>query len=135
MAEKHPFIELQELVDEYKNNRLSFDAKQLQDLRERISLCYFYLSDSVSKAVSNYDAADYERKRNYAELIEQHKYGEDGSRNTVAVTESLARIDNKEKEEAVVEALRQKERVRIIMSATTQILNSISSRLNSISQK
>lgn len=135
MAEKHPFIELTELVDEYKEKRLTFDAKQLQDMRERISLCYFYLSDSVSKAISNFDAADYERKRNYAELIEKHKYDEDGSRNTVAVTESLARLDNKEKEEAVVEAIRQKERVKIIMGATTQILNSISSRLNSISQK
>lgn len=135
MAEKHPFIELTELIEDYKENRLSFDAKQLQDLRERISLCYFYLSDSVSQAISNYDKADYERKRNYAELIEKHKYSDDGSRNTVSVTESLARIENKEKEEAVVEALRQKERVRIIMSATTQILNSISSRLNSISQK
>lgn len=129
---KHPFIKLSELIDDYSNNRNSFDVKQLQDLREDISLTMFYLSDSASQALANYDTADYERKRSYAELIEQYKWDEDGNKNTVAVTESLARIGNKEKEEAVCEALRQKERVRIILSSTTQILNAIASRINQI---
>lgn len=130
----HPFIELSGLIDKYKENKDSFDIKELQSMREDISLCLFYLSDSVSVAISNYDKADWERKRNFSELIEKHKYDDNGEKNTVAVTESLARINNKEYEEKVVESLRQKERVRIIISSTQQILNAISSRLHMIQQ-
>lgn len=132
--EQHPFFRLTELIQEYDKNKNSYDAEELQNIRENISLTLFYLADSASKAISNFDSADYERKRNYAELIEEHRYDDDGNKNTVAVTESLARIANKEKEEALVEALRQKEKVRIILSSTNQILNAISSRLNMIKQ-
>ena len=132
--EKHPFYVLSELIGEYKEKKNSFSLKELQDMRENISLQLFYLSDDASKAISNYDLADWERKRNYAELIEAHKYDEDGNKNTVAAAESRARIENKEYEEAVVNAIRQKERVRIILSSVNQILNAISSRLNQIQQ-
>jgi len=132
--EQHPFFRLTELIQEYDKNKNSYDAEELQNIRENISLTLFYLADSASKAISNFDSADYERKRNYAELIEEHRYDDEGNKNTVAVTESLARIANKEKEEALVEALRQKEKVRIILSSTNQILNAISSRLNMIKQ-
>jgi len=129
---EHPFIRLSDLIKEYSEKKASYSAKELQDMRENISLTLFYLSDSASTALSNYDKADWERKRTYAELIEENRYDEEGSKNTVTVMESLARISNKEKEEAVVEALRQKERVRIILSSTQQILNAISSRLHMI---
>lgn len=127
---KHPFLELSDLIDEYRDNKDSFDAKQLQNMRESISLCLFYLSDSASIAISNFDKADWERKRNYAELVEKHKYDDEGNKNTVVVAESLARLDNKEQEEAVVEAIRQKERVKIILNSTQLILHAISSRLH-----
>jgi hypothetical protein len=130
--EEHPFIRLSDLIKEYSEKKASYSAKELQDMRENISLTLFYLSDSASTALSNYDKADWERKRTYAELIEENRYDEEGSKNTVTVMESLARISNKEKEEAVVKALRQKERVRIILSSTQQILNAISSRLHMI---
>jgi hypothetical protein len=129
---EHPFIRLSDLIKEYSEKKASYSAKELQDMRENISLTLFYLSDSASTALSNYDKADWERKRTYAELIEENRYDEEGSKNTVTVMESLARISNKEKEEAVVKALRQKERVRIILSSTQQILNAISSRLHII---
>jgi len=129
---EHPFTRLSDLIKKYSEKKASYSAKELQDMRENISLTLFYLSDSASTALSNYDKADWERKRTYAELIEENRYDEEGSKNTVTVMESLARISNKEKEEAVVEALRQKERVRIILSSTQQILNAISSRLHMI---
>lgn len=132
--DKHPYIKLSELIDEYNKNKKSYDKNKLQDLRENISLTLFYLVDSFSLAISNYDAADWDRKRNYAELIEANDYDEEGNKNTVAVKESLARIGNKEYEEKVVEALRQKEKARMILSATNQVLNSISSRLHMIQQ-
>lgn len=132
--DKHPYIRLSKLIDDYKENKNSYDKNKLQDLRENISLTLFYLSDSFSLAVSNYDKADWNRKRNYAKLVEENKYDSEGNKNTVAVTESIARIENEEFEEKVVEALRQKEKAKMILSATNQVLNSISSRLHMIQQ-
>jgi len=133
-SNQHPFIQLSELVEKYKKGKESFDIKELQTMREDISLCVFYLSDSASQAISNYDKADWDRKRNYAVLIGENKTDDDGNKNTVAVAESLARVQNELFEEEVVVAIRQKERVRIILSSTNQILNAISSRLSQISK-
>ena len=130
----NPFLELSRLIDKYAENKDHYEVEDLQNIREDISLCMFYLSSDYAKAVSNYDKADWERKRNYAELVDTHKFAEDGSKNTVVVIESLARRDNREKEEDVVEALRQKEKVRILLNAVNQILNSISGRISQLSK-
>lgn len=132
--EVHPFIQLSDLIGKYKDNKNSFDTKELQTMREDISLCLFYLADSVSLAISNFDKADWERKRNYSKLLEDNKYSSDGVKNTVAVAEALARIQNEDYELEVVEAIRQKEKIRVIISATNQILNAISSRLSQITK-
>ena len=133
-VKSNPFKELSNLIDKYAENKDNYDVENLQSIREDISLCLFYLSSDYAKAISNFDRADWERKRNYAELIEQNKYAEDGSKNTVVQIESLARIANKEKEEEVVEAIRQKERARLIVSSTTQILNAISSKIQQLNK-
>lgn len=133
-VKSNPFKELSNLIDKYAENKDHYDVENLQNIREDISLCLFYLSSDYAKAVSNFDRADWDRKRNYAEMVEQNKYAEDGSKNTVVQIESLARIANKEKEEEVVEALRQKERARLIVSSTTQILNAISSKIQQLNK-
>ena len=133
-VKSNPFKELSNLIDKYAENKDNYDVENLQNIREDISLCLFYLSSDYAKAVSNFDRADWERKRNYAELIEQNKYAEDGTKNTVVQIESLARIANKEKEEEVVEAIRQKERAKLIISSTTQILNAISSKIQQLNK-
>ena len=133
-VKSNPFKELSNLIDKYAENKDHYDVENLQNIREDISLCLFYLSSDYAKAVSNFDRADWERKRNYAELIEQNKYAEDGTKNTVVQIESLARIANKEKEEEVVEAIRQKERAKLIVSSTTQILNAISSKIQQLNK-
>lgn len=133
-VKSNPFKELSNLIDKYAENKDHYDVENLQNIREDISLCLFYLSSDYAKAVSNFDRADWERKRNYAELIEQNKYAEDGSKNTVVQIESLARIANKKKEEEVVEAMRQKERAKLIVSSTTQILNAISSKIQQLNK-
>jgi len=127
--ERNAFHVLNDLIDEYSDKRESYDIDALQNIRESIALQLFYLSSDYAVAISKFDAADWERKRNYAELVEKHKYDADGNKNTVIVSESLARIENKDYELAVVESLRQKERAKLIVSATTQILNSISSKI------
>lgn len=127
--EKNAFHKLNQLIDEYSDNKDSYDIDKLQDIRESIALQLFYLSSDYATAISKFDASDWERKRNYAELVEKHKFDSNGVKNTVVTTESLARIENKEYELAVVESLRQKERAKLIVSATTQILNAISSKI------
>ena len=69
-VKSNPFKELSNLIDKYAENKDHYDVENLQNIREDISLCLFYLSSDYAKAVSNFDRADWERKRNYAELIE-----------------------------------------------------------------
>lgn len=131
MQNDHPFFKLTSLIDEYSDNKDSFDVDKLQTMREDISLCLFKLSDDASRALSEVDLADFDRKRNYSKSFNYYKneVGEDGKTNTVALAENLARIDNKEYEESYCEAVRVKERVKIILGSTNQILNALSSRI------
>ena len=71
----HPFIGLSELIDKYRDNKNTFDLKELQTLREDISLCLFYLSDSCSVAISNYDYAEHNRKSKAAERLQKRSRG------------------------------------------------------------
>jgi hypothetical protein len=137
MSETHPFYKLSELIGHYNTDRNSLDIKQLQDLRENISLTLFYLSDDAAKAVANFDAKEYERRRFYADREEYYRNDVDertGKNFNVADSERKARLDAKQIDEETVTALRQKERVRIILNATNQILNSISGRISQLSK-
>ena len=58
----HPFLRLTQLVEEYDDNKESYDVNKLQLLREEISINLFYMSDSASTALSNYDFAEHARK-------------------------------------------------------------------------
>lgn len=134
---KHPFHELSKLIDKFNEERDSMTVEQLQDLRENISLNLFYISDSASQAIANYDAKIYERKSLQAEREETYRNMIDERTNktyTVADSERLARIELKDVEKKEVEALRQKERVRIILTAVQQVLNSLSGRINQLSK-
>ena len=132
----HPFTELSNLINEYRDNKNSFDINKLQTMREDISLCLFYLSDSASLALANYEESEHNRKMKMAEREQHHRNDtdKDGKRVTVAEAQNLARMDCRTEVEKSKESLRQKERVRIIVSSTSQILNSISSRLAQISK-
>jgi len=133
----HLFFVLSELIDKVNKERNNMNVDELQELRENISLNLFYISDDAAKAISNYDAKAYERKRLQAEKEESFRNAIDSRTNkvhTVADSERLARIELKTVETEEVEALRQKERVRIILTAVQQILNSISSRINQLSK-
>lgn len=134
---RNAFQELSENIDKFNKGRDSMTVEELQDLRETISLNLFYLSDQASQAIANYDAKNYERKSLQAEREESYRCKIDPRTNktyTVADSERLARIELKEAEKKEVEALRQKERVRIILTAVHQILNSLSGRINQLSK-
>lgn len=135
MLDTKHYTDLTSLIDKFNKERNSLTVLELQTLREDMALTFFYLSDFSARCIANYDAKDYERKRFYAEKEEQHRNEVDertGKNYNVADSERLARIDGKQIDEETVEALRQKEKIRIITIATQQILNSLSSRINQL---
>ena len=137
MSSTHPFHTLSNLIDKFNSERNKLDLKGLQDLRENISLTLFYLSDDAAKAISNYDAKEYDRRRFYAQKEEDYRNTIDDRTNknfNVADSERKARIDAKDIDNQTVTALRQKERIRIILNATNQILNSLSGRITQLSK-
>lgn len=133
----HPFNKLVELIEEYTEKKQNMTVEELQTMREDISLNLFLMNDSAAKAISNYDAEDYKRKRFYAERQEHYrgKQNENGKLYTVADSERLARLESKDVDDRVVEALRQKERVRLIITATKEILNAIAGRISQINNR
>lgn len=133
----HPFNRLVELIEEYAEKKQIMTVEELQTMREDISLNLFLMNDSAAKAISNYDAEDYKRKRFYAERQEHYrgKQNENGKVYTVADSERLARLEAEEVDNRVIEALRQKERVRLIVTATKEILNAIAGRISQISNR
>lgn len=132
MSETHPFYHLSDLIDKYNQERNTLDLKQLQDLREDIALTLFYMSDSCAQTIANAESKDYDRKRFYAEREETYRKEIDERTNkhyNVSDSERLARLDSKEVDDACAFAFKQKERARLVVLATQQILNSISGRI------
>lgn len=137
MLDTKHYTELTNLIDKFNKERNTSTITELQTLREDMALTFFYLSDFSSRCIANYDSKDYERKRFYAEKEEQHRNEVDvrtGKNYNVADSERLARIEGKEIDEETSDALRQKEKIRIVTIATQQILNSISARINQLNK-
>lgn len=137
MSNTHPFYKLSELIDKFNTERNSLDLRGLQDLRENISLNLFLMADSAAKAIANYDAKEYERRRFYSLKEESYRNSIDertGKNHNVADSERLARIDAEKIDNETIEALRQKEKVRILLNAINQILNSVAARINQLSK-
>ena len=138
MSDTHPFFKLTELIDIFNKSRNTLDLKGLQDLREDIALTLFYLSDSVSMTIANAESNDFTRKRHYAEREEFYRNEIDertGKNYNVADSERKARLDSKEVDDNCAHAFKQKERARLVVLATQQILNALSSRLNSVKDR
>lgn len=137
MSDTHPFYQLSALIETYNTDRNLLDIKGLQELRENIALNLFLMSDSAAKAISNFDAKEYERRRFYSEREEFYRNDVDertGKNFNVADSERKARLDAKKIDDETIEALRQKEKVRIILNAVNQILNSISGRISQLTK-
>lgn len=127
----HPFLRLTQLIEEYDENKESYDVNKLQLLREELSINLFHMSDSASIALSNYDFAEHARKTKTAEREQYYhsQLGSNGKAMTVAEAGNLARLDCKEEVENCKETLRQKKRVEIVLSSVSQILNALSTRI------
>lgn len=128
---------LNNLIEDYSENRESFDLDKLQALREKISLQLFFLSDTFSEYISTYDQMEHIRKTKSAER-EQHwrtQKDEDGKSMTIAEAANRARMETTVEVENCKESLRKKKRAEIVLMSVQQILHAISSRLNIIKDK
>ena len=137
MLDTKYYTELTNLIGKFNKDRNSMSVSELQTLREDIALSFFYISDFSSRCIANYDAKDYERKRFYASKEEFFRNEVDdrtGKNYNVADSERLARIEGKKIDNETSDALRQKEKIRIITIATQQILNSLSGRISQLSK-
>lgn len=131
------FQEMSSLINKFNNEKSDMTIDELQVLREDISLTLFYLSDSASRAISNYEAKDFQRKQVQAEREAFYRDSVDPKTQknyTVADAERKARLELKEVESKLVEACRKKERVRIILNAVREILNAISGKINQLNK-
>jgi hypothetical protein len=137
MLDTKHYTELTNLIDKFNKERNNLTITELQTLREDMALTFFYLADFSSRCIANYDSKSYFRKSLQSEKEEYYRNQIDertGKNYNVADSERLARITLKDAEKEEVEALRQKEKVKIVTIATQQILNSISSRMNQLNK-
>ena len=128
---------LNHLIEDYSENRESFDLDRLQSLREKISLQLFFLSDSFSEYISTYDQMEHIRKTKSAEREQfwRTQKDEDGKSMTIAEAANRARMETTEEVNNCKESLRKKKRAEIVLMSVQQILHAISSRLNIIKDK
>lgn len=127
--------ELTESVSLYNDKRNSFDKRELQDLRDRISLSLFYLSDFYSSCRAASEMAEFTKKLCLAEKEESLRGVKVAETNKAMTREQIineARITCKDKEEELIEANRKYYKIRMIVETASQILHSIASRLNQI---
>lgn len=136
MTKKHPLHWLRLAIDEYKVGRTSFDTDELVDIRDKIALSLSNLVDFYSETRSASEAAEYQRKKFEAEhseklrqTIEETKkrLTRDQIKDRVLIASSALRLDE-------IEAYKEYYKVRMAWEAATQILHSISSRINNIKQ-
>ena len=127
--------ELTESIGLYNENRNSFDKKELQDVRDKVSLSLFYLSDFYSATRAESEAAEFNKKMCLAQTEESLRGKINEVSNKAMTREQIineSRILCKDEEEKLIEANRKYYKIRMIVETASQILNSIASRINQI---
>jgi hypothetical protein len=127
--------ELTAAIEQYNEKRASFDKKELQEIRDRVSLSLFYLSDFYSSCRAEAEAAEFARKLCLAKTEEELRgriSQETGKAMTREQIINEARISCAERDGELVEADRKYYKIRMIVETATQILNSIASRINQL---
>ena len=133
-----PYRNLTNSVDEYNLGALSFDMNELCTVRDKIALSLFYFTDTLSNTQVEALKLEYDRKQNFA-IRKTYWCSQTNERTgklyTVALAEEKARIDNKEKEDLYVEAYRKALKSKSLHKVVSDLLNSVSSRINNLKTK
>ena len=127
--------ELTDSINMYNEKRNSFDKRELQDVRDKVSLSLFYLSDFYSATRAESEAAEFNKKMCLAQTEESLRGKVNEISNKAMTREQIineSRILCKDEEEKLIEANRKYYKIRMIIETATQILNSIASRINQL---
>lgn len=127
--------ELTDSINMYNEKRNSFDKRELQDVRDKVSLSLFYLSDFYSATRAESEAAEFNKKMCLAQTEESLRGRVNEISQKAMTREQIineSRILCKDEEEKLIEANRKYYKIRMIIETSTQILNSIASRINQL---
>lgn len=124
---------LSENIQKYRSGHSSYDVKELQEIRDNISMSLFYLVQEYSMLKHKADSAEYFKKRKFAEECESLRNKTDEITAKKFTREQItdkALLNSKEENENLIEAEKDFFEMKLIFDTSNQILNSISSRIN-----
>lgn len=124
---------LMESIERYKLNHSTFDTKELQEIRDSISLCLFYLSNEYALLKHLMDTKEYFKKKKFAQECESLRLKSDeitGKKLTREQITDKAFLNSTEENEQLIDAERDFFEMKLIFDTSNQILNSLSSRIN-----
>lgn len=113
-------------VDKFDATKENLET--LNAARRRLACSLAELGKDVSEAKAEREKADFNRKRHFADRMLTHRV--EGL--TVSESESKARLDNQEHEDAYCNAIQIYENLRLLYTSVNEILNAISSDLRDI---
>ncbi len=114
--------------DKYKSDPTRENIGHLLAARRRLSAALYNIRGDVAEAKAEREKADFNRKRNYADRVLVHRQG--GMTNIES--ESKARLDNGEHEDAYTDAVRAHEYYRLTFESVKEVLNAISGDLRNL---
>lgn len=128
-----PLKELNSAIDDYSLSRTTLDPAELIDIRDRISLSRFYLSNEYAEVRHDAEAAEFRRKIFMATKAENLRL-------TFTTAKKLTRDQLSDRVliasegEYVSEAEAKKEyyKFKMVVESSAQILHSIASRINNL---
>lgn len=128
-----PLEQLSAAISNYRESYNTFDLKQLQDIRDKISLSLHYLSGNYSDARFDTEIAEYGKKKAIAEVCESLRGKKDETTQKFLTREQIADravIQTEGFSKKLAEVNKEYFNMRLLFETGNQILNSISSRIN-----
>lgn len=124
---------LKSSIERYQINHSTYDLKELQEIRDNISLSLFYLSQEYSYLKHKSDTCEYLKKKKFANECESLRNKSDeltGKKLTREQITDRAFLNSTQENEAMIDSERDFFEMKMIFDTSNQILNSISSRIN-----
>jgi len=120
-------------IERYQRNHSTYDVKDLQEIRDNISLSLFYLAQEYAYLKHKSDTDEYLKKRKFSQECESLRLKSDevtGKRLTREQITDKAFLNSHAENELMIDSERDFFEMKMVFDTSNQILNSISSRIN-----
>lgn len=124
---------LKDSIEKYQLSHSTYDVKELQDIRDNISLSLFYLAQEYAYLKHKADTSEFLKKKKFATECEALRVKTDqitGKKLTREQITDRALINSSKESEELIESDKDFFEMKLIFDTSNQILNSISSRIN-----